>query len=64
MVPKLSFCLTQGSMNSNTNREDKGDLKLNEKKVFHMLIEHDATFISKPNHNRINWAMRNKRCGK
>ena len=37
MVSKLSFCLTQGSINSNTNIENKGDLKLNEKKVFHML---------------------------
>lgn len=54
MVPKLLLPLTQGRMNSNTNLEDKGDLKLNAKKVFHMLIEHDATFISKSNHNKIN----------
>ena len=54
MVLKLSFRLTQGRMNSNTNIGDKGELKLNAKKVFHMLIEHDATFISKSNHNRIN----------
>ena len=54
MVLKLSFPLTQGRMNSNTNIGYKGDIKLNAKKVFHMLIEHDATFISKSNHKRIN----------
>lgn len=32
MVLKLSFPLTQGRMNSNTNIGDKGDLKLNAKK--------------------------------